>query len=259
MERTAELQVEIKERTRTERVLVQTQEELIQAAKLAVLGEMSASISHELNNPLAAIRSFAENGRRFLEKGQPERTSDNLTRISALTDRMAAISQQLKSFARKTGSDELVTASVQPVIASALELMKARLRSAQINVETSLPEEPLNGRINPIQLEQVIINLLANAAEAMSKSENKQLFITLTHSDDQLQLSIEDSGCGISQENKAKLFEPFYTTKKNGLGLGLSISRQIMQGMGGSLDIEDSPLGGARFVMTLTASVSQAG
>lgn len=123
MERTSALHAEIAERSKTESMLRQTQDELIQAAKLAVLGQMSASISHELNNPLAAIRSFADNGRRFLANGKPERTDDNLTRISALTERMAKISEQLKSFARKSNTDEKVNAQLLPIILSTKELM----------------------------------------------------------------------------------------------------------------------------------------
>lgn len=252
MERTAELQVEIAEREKTEQALRVTQNELIQAAKLAVLGEMSASISHELNNPLAAIRSFAENGKKFLDKGQPERTSDNLTRISALTDRMAKISQQLKSFARKSASEELVDAQIQPVVISALELMKTRLRSNQIQLETSFPEQALKTRINPIQLEQVVINLVSNAIEALDSSSDKKIRIELTKHNKEIILRIEDSGSGISSDVSSKLFEPFYTTKQNGLGLGLSISRQIMQSMNGQLEISDSELGGACLTISIT-------
>ncbi|WP_375753273.1 ATP-binding protein [Vibrio sp. HN007] len=253
MERTAELQVEIAEREKTEQALRMTQNELIQAAKLAVLGEMSASISHELNNPLAAIRSFAENGKKFLDKGQPERTSDNLTRISALTDRMAKISQQLKSFAKKSSSEELVEAQIQPVITSALELMKTRLRANQIELTTAFPKHRIKARINPIQLEQVLINLISNAIEALNKSEKKQIYITLTDHGEAIKLQIEDSGSGISKNVGEQLFQPFYTTKQNGLGLGLSISRQIMNSMNGTLEIEDSALGGA----CLTISIAQ--
>ncbi|HDM8072134.1 TPA: sensor histidine kinase, partial [Vibrio harveyi] len=138
MARTAELQAEIAQRIETEQTLRVTQDELVQAAKLAVLGQMSASISHELNNPLAAIRSFAENGKLFLHKEKYERTEDNLTRISALTDRMANISQQLRSFAKKTSGNELAQTHLLPVIASAKELMKPAFKSARVTLNTKL-------------------------------------------------------------------------------------------------------------------------
>jgi two-component system C4-dicarboxylate transport sensor histidine kinase DctB len=256
MERTAELQMEVDEREKTEVMLRQTQEELIQAAKLAVLGQMSASISHELNNPLAAMRSFAENGKRFLQKGKPERTVENLTRISALTDRMANISQQLKSFARKTPSDELVVAQVLPIIISSLELMKPQFKANQIQLSANIENEQLTAKVNPIQLEQVLINLQTNAmdeltSEALHSPNTRQVIVSMQETEQTIQIHIDDSGHGLKLADKTKLFEPFYTTKKNGLGLGLSISSQIMQTMGGKLDYHPSELGGARFTVSL--------
>lgn len=251
MERTAALQMEIDEREKTENRLRQTQDELIQAAKLAVLGQMSASISHELNNPLAAIRSFAENGKRFLDKGQPERTIDNLTRISALTDRMAKISQQLKSFTRKSSSDDLRTAQVYPVIVSAFELLKPQIRSAQVTLKSHVEDEEIYSKLNVIQLEQVLINLLTNAIEELKGQDTRQIELSLFADKERVLIHIDDSGSGIAQAHQEHLFEPFYTTKKNGLGLGLSISRQIMQTMGGDLTCHSSPLGGARFSISL--------
>lgn len=251
MERTAELQMEIDEREKTEVMLMQTQEELIQAAKLAVLGQMSASISHELNNPLAAIRSFAENGKRFLDRGQPERTTDNLTRISALTDRMANISQQLKSFARKTSSDELVVAQIYPIIISSMELVKPQYRTNQIQLATHIENDKLVGKVNLIHLEQVLINLMTNAMDELTNTETRKVEITLCETEAEILIHIDDSGRGLEKKDQQHLFEPFYTTKKNGLGLGLSISLHIMQTMGGDLCSGAAELGGARFTISL--------
>ncbi|HFQ5374160.1 TPA: ATP-binding protein [Vibrio vulnificus] len=252
MERTAELQAEIAQRTKTEQALRLTQDELIQAAKLAVIGQMSASISHELNNPLAAIRSFADNGRLFLEKEKYPRVDENLSRISALTERMAKISQQLRSFARKSAGDELVEARLMPVLLSANELMKPSLKSARVQLETDFPEHDIHLVINTIQLEQVLINLITNAIEAMENTEAKQLRITVDRAlEQQIRVHIDDSGPGIDPAKFAQLCEPFHTTKKNGLGLGLSISQQILAGMNGKLQVSHSPLGGARFTIML--------
>ncbi|WP_165312707.1 sensor histidine kinase [Vibrio ziniensis] len=251
MERTAKLHVEIGERIKTEQILRQTQNELIQAAKLAVLGQMSASISHELNNPLAAIRSFADNGRRFLSNGKPERTDENLERISALTVRMAKISEQLKSFARKTESDEHVEAQLLPLIINAKELMQPQFKSHYIEFEIQAPEAPVCCSINPIQLEQVIINLLTNAMQAVDEQEIKKVVLTLEEQPEHICIHVDDTGMGINLEQMKNLFEPFYTTKKNGLGLGLSISQQIMHSMGGDLTAHSSLLGGARFTIVL--------
>lgn len=251
MERTAELHAEIDERARTEQMLRQAQDELIQAAKLAVLGQMSASISHELNNPLAAIRSFADNGRRFLASGKPERAEDNLLRIAGLTDRMAKISEQLRSFARKSTVDERVTVPLLSVVVSARELMAPQIKSHRILFSLQEPETPLWVCVNPIQLEQVMINLLTNAIQALLAQEERQLDVSFSVDAHQVSIHVDDNGPGVGPMQEKSLFEPFYTTKKNGLGLGLSISQQIIRSMDGELAVGISPLGGARFTITL--------
>ncbi|MGD8118779.1 sensor histidine kinase [Vibrio sp. TRT 29B02] len=251
MERTSELQAEISERSKTEQVLRQTQNELIQAAKLAVLGQMSASISHELNNPLAAIRSFADNGRRFLERESYDRVDDNLSRISALTERMAKISNQLRTFARKSDSNDVSKLDVKPLIWSAKELLSPQCKAKQVELILELDEILPAVEVNPIQFEQVLINLVTNAIQAVEEQEKRRIKISTSVSNHQLHIFVDDNGPGIAYSEQHQLFEPFYTTKKNGLGLGLSISQQITQAMGGELDVADSPLGGARFVITL--------
>ncbi|WP_434998586.1 sensor histidine kinase [Vibrio scophthalmi] len=256
MERTAELHAENHEREKTEQVLRQTQNELIQAAKLAVLGQMSASISHELNNPLAAIRSFADNGRRFLAKGETERTDDNLSRISALTIRMAKISEQLKSFARKSDSSERHTLNLIPVVEAALALTSPQLKAKQIAVATEFTDDSVKVEVNPIQLEQVLVNLVSNAIQAIETQAERKIALSIETTDTEVHVHIDDNGDGIDDKTKMKLFEPFYTTKKNGLGLGLSISQQIMHAMEGDLTSSSSPLGGARFTLLLSKSAS---
>ncbi|MBR9787233.1 MAG: sensor histidine kinase [Vibrionaceae bacterium] len=253
MARTAELQAEIAQRTETEQTLRVTQDELVQAAKLAVLGQMSASISHELNNPLAAIRSFAENGKLFLKKEKFERVEENLSRISALTDRMANISQQLRSFAKKTSGNELTKTRLLPVVASAKELMKPAFKSARVNLSADLMAQDAEVFINTIQLEQVLVNLLSNAIEAVKDQENKQVWLSIEHdqSRNQIMVHIDDNGPGIGQRSLNELCEPFLTTKKNGLGLGLSISQQILNGMNGQLSAYNQAQGGARFSVCL--------
>ncbi|WP_428807103.1 sensor histidine kinase [Vibrio lamellibrachiae] len=251
MNRTAELHAEIAERVKTEKVLRHTQEELIQAAKLAVLGQMSASISHELNNPLAAIRSFADNGRRFLGKQKLERVDDNLSRISALTERMAKISDQLRSFARKSDQNEQSLVSIRPVIEASIELMAPQIKSNLIHFSNESSPELPKVVINHIQLEQVIVNLITNAIQALEGIANKAINMSTNVNEECLTISIDDNGLGIKAQQAQKLFEPFYTTKKNGLGLGLSISHQIIEAMGGNLSYCESNLGGACFTITI--------
>lgn len=255
LERTSELHVEIKQRIETERVLRHTQDELIQAAKLAVLGQMSASISHELNNPLAAIRSYADNGRLFLAKEKTDRVDDNLSRISALTDRMAKISHQLRSFAKKSTAEELHILQILPVLHSSRELMKPQIKSER--VKTNELPETFDACVlaNAIQLEQVIINLLTNAIQAMESQDDKQLAILLevreTDETNTLLIHVDDNGPGFTSSSSGNFFEPFHTTKKNGLGLGLSISQQIISGINGKLTTGTSTQGGARFSIEL--------
>jgi two-component system C4-dicarboxylate transport sensor histidine kinase DctB len=253
MARTAELQAEIAQRTEAEQTLRLTQDELIQAAKLAVLGQMSASISHELNNPLAAIRSFAENGKLFLKKEKFERVEDNLSRISALTDRMANISQQLRSFAKKTSGNELTKTRLLPVIASAKALMKPAFKSARVNLSADSIAQDADVLINTIQLEQVLVNLLTNAIEAVKDQEDKSVWLSveLDRNGENILIHIDDNGPGIGQQTLHELCEPFLTTKKNGLGLGLSISQQILKGMNGHLTALNRDQGGARFSLSL--------
>ena len=251
MERTSELHVEIDERVKTEKALRKTQDELIQAAKLAVLGQMSASISHELNNPLAAIRSFAENGQRFIQKQKIDRAEDNLARIVALTERMAKISQQLKSFAKRSDADELCEVSLTPIIFSTLELIQPQLKTSQVVLNYTATEDEILVWVNPIQVEQVLINLITNAIQAMALHEVKQLEISIQTHTLSVDIHIDDSGPGLDDHALSELFEPFYTTKDNGLGLGLSISQQIIHNLNGKISVTRSPLGGARFTVSL--------
>ncbi|PKF78357.1 sensor histidine kinase [Vibrio sp. vnigr-6D03] len=251
MVRTAELQEEIKVRAETESALRQTQEELIQAAKLAVLGQMSTSISHELNNPLAAIRSYADNALLFLEKSRHDKVDQNLHRISALTERMAKISQQLKAFAKKSDASDRVVTQISPVVIAARELLKPQLKDTHTQLECSGLEQTISAKINPIQLEQVLVNLFTNAIQAMEMQPQKHIQLALHATPDHVIIDIEDTGPGFANDTLNQLFEPFYTTKQNGLGLGLSISQQIMQSMDGELQASNTEHSGAKFRLLL--------
>ncbi|WP_240791483.1 ATP-binding protein [Psychromonas sp. SP041] len=258
MQRTSALQAEVEERHKAEAALRSTQKELIQSAKLAVLGQLSASISHELNNPLSAIRTYAENAVLFLERNQLEHVSNNLTRIGLLTERMAKISSQLKSFARKPNG-ELQIIALQPVIFAAHELLKPQLKANKANLTIALPDTPVNVKAEPIQLEQIIVNLLSNALQSMQHSDDKQIIIKLAVQLENKQdskgplaiIKVLDKGTGIDKEHLPHLFEPFFTTKETGLGLGLSISQQIISNMKGSLSAQNRPEAGAEFTITL--------
>jgi two-component system C4-dicarboxylate transport sensor histidine kinase DctB len=245
-----------------EQMLRSTQNELVQAGKLAMLGQMAAGVTHELNQPLAAIRAFADNARTFLQRGQAAQAEANLGHIGDASARMGAIISQLKGFARK---DEAICAvdMAKPVRASAF-MMESEFRrhgvALAIDVGSSnggaaqQPDAaPLLVAGDAVRIEQVLINLLRNALDAVEDSPERQVCIALARVDDHAEVRISDSGGGIPEQVAAHLFEPFYTTKPSGkgLGLGLAISSSIVQAMNGQLTAHNLPGGGAQFVLRL--------
>lgn len=248
--RTTDLTYEVEERKRTEIRLRETQNELIQTAKLAVLGQMSASISHELNNPLAAIHSYTENARKFLSINKVTEVDENLCRIVRLTERMSKISSQLKFFSRKSNqSMEIVT--IQRVIESAIEIVSHQYKnnSSTIIIKSHIPD--LKTRADIIQLEQILINLINNAMQAIENQSKGEVTIHIERLNQWALIHVDDNGQGVKLENIEKIFDPFFTTKKTGLGLGLSISARIMDIMNGKLSVYNLPTGGARFTISL--------
>ncbi|WP_083000274.1 sensor histidine kinase [Halomonas sp. GT] len=248
---------EIEERRRAEANLRQTQDELIQAAKLAVLGQLAAGINHELNQPLAAIRAYAENGRRFIELSRVDKADANLAQIVELTQRMADISAQLRQFSRKS-SERQETISVQACIEYALRLFHSRLRDDGIRVVQQWPEETLWVEGDLVRLEQVLVNLISNALQAMKEVSSPMLTLSVEIAQQQVMISVADNGPGIPEQHLGQIFEPFFTTKApgSGLGLGLSISSRIMEDLGGKLQVANQPTGGARFTITLPCSTT---
>jgi len=247
--RTIELSREIEERRNTEAVLRRTQDELIQAAKLAVIGQMSTGISHEINQPLAAIRSYSDNALRLLQSDRKSDVKWNLTQISELTDHMAHISSQLKLFARKTDG-EVFNVSLSNAINASCSILKPQFRKMQTELITDLPPDT-NIMANPVQLEQVLVNLFCNAMNAMEKQQQRWIKLTAAYCGEKLCVTIHDNGPGIEPEHLEQIFDPFFTTRETGLGLGLSISHRIIESMGGTLKAANHPEGGAIFTMEL--------
>jgi two-component system C4-dicarboxylate transport sensor histidine kinase DctB len=248
--RTADLQNEIDEHKQTEKTLRETQGELIQTAKLAVLGQMSASISHELNNPLAAIRSYADNARKFLSIDKDDKADDNLQRIAELTDRMSRISSQLKFFSRKS-SGQLEPVNIALVIQTAIEISRPQFKQLPINVDTQRVGSDIIAHVDIILLEQVLINLINNAIHAIGSHTPGTITIATEQDDEQIMIHVDDTGPGIDEQKLEMIFEPFYTTRESGLGLGLSISARIIDSMNGKLTAENLTMGGARFTIAL--------
>lgn len=246
---------EIEERRRAEANLRQTQDELIQAAKLAVLGQLAAGINHELNQPLAAIRAYAENARRFIELSHIEKADANLAQIVELTQRMADISAQLRQFSRKSSERQEII-SVQACIEYALRLFHSRLKESRVQVKPLWPAETLWVNADLVRLEQVLVNLIANALQAMKDTPAPILTLSADVIDKQVMIRVIDNGPGIATEHLGQIFEPFFTTKApgSGLGLGLSISSRIMDDLGGKLQVANNATGGACFTVSLPCS-----
>lgn len=245
---------EVSEREAAEQELRKTQEDLIQAGKLAALGQMSTALSHEFNQPLAAIRSYADNADILLERDRIDEARDNVQRISALTDRMASISKHLRNFARKPG-EQTGTVALKDVVRDTLELLAGKISSAQVDVDVSIEPEDLFVAAGHVRLQQVLVNLTANAIDAMQDVPRPRLEIHATRAaeDDWVQIVVRDVGPGVSDDVIEQVFDPFYTTKDvgQGLGLGLSISFNIIKDFGGMLRVANHAEGGAVFTVTL--------
>ncbi|OWW21758.1 sensor histidine kinase [Noviherbaspirillum denitrificans] len=247
-----QLQQEVAERIQAERTLRAAQEELVQAGKLAVIGQLAAGVAHELNQPLAALRTLSGNARKFLARGNQETASSNLERIDDLVDRMGELTAQLKSFARKsTGTPRPVP--VRRAVENALFLLEQRLKQARVVACIDLPEKDLNAWCDPNRLEQVLVNLAGNALDAMEGQPEPGLEISARRAGDRVQIQVRDRGPGIPTEVLSRLFEPFFTTKEagSGLGLGLAISAGIVADFGGTLSGDNHPDGGAVFTLDI--------
>ncbi|MBL8474392.1 MAG: sensor histidine kinase [Rhodocyclaceae bacterium] len=254
VERTADLEQAYQNLQREMADRKRAEEELVQAGKMAVLGQMSAGITHELNQPLAALSTLADNTQKLMDLDRRDAVQKNLAKISQIVLRMGAITSRLKSFARKS-TVELEPVPVHRAVANALFLLERRLRQTEVELQVEVPEQ-LAAQAEPVRLEQVIVNLAANAVDAMEQSPARQLSIRAEQRDDRLILSVADTGPGLADEILAHLFEPFRTTKPAGagLGLGLVISAGIVRDFGGTLVARNLPAGGAEFTLTLAAA-----
>lgn len=250
------LKQEVLEREQAQQELVRAQDELVQAGKLSALGTMSASISHELNQPLAAIRSYADNAGVLLDHQRTEDARGNLRLISQLTERMASIIAHLRAFARR---DRHAPESValQPAIDDALALLAKRRRAMEVELIRDLPEATLWVQAGETRLRQVLGNLLANALDALSeRAQPRRIWISAEPTAAGVDLHLRDNGPGFSSEALQRAREPFFTTKTSaqGLGLGLAICDTLMRALGGELLFANHPDGGAQLTLRLRAA-----
>ena len=247
------LKSEVAERQRAEQTLRAAQDELVQAAKLAVLGQMATGITHELSQPLGAIRTLAANAAEFMRRGDLATAEQNLGIVGQLSAQMGGIIGPLKTFARKSPAVPAAV-DVAQAVDSALFLFEQRLRKQSVAVDRKFGANSWIAWCDGNRLQQVLVNLIGNAIDAMAERPERRLsFAVEAAGDDRLALSVADTGTGFSPSALAHLFEPFFTTKQpgEGLGLGLTISRDILRDFGGDLLAEPAPGGGARFVVLL--------
>ena len=245
----ARLQREIAEREKVQETLAVAEQTLAQSSKLAALGEMSAAVSHELNQPLAAMKTYLAGARLLLRRNRPEEALSSFQRIDDLIERMGAITRQLKSYARKSG-DQLTPVNMGEALASALSMMEPQLKQRRIRITRALPDNPVMVMGDRIRIEQVLINLLRNAMDATQTVAEPEIDIILA-AGETATLTVRDNGEGIKDLDN--LFEPFYTTKKpgEGVGLGLAISSGIVNDLGGRLTARNAKGGGAVFEVQL--------
>lgn len=235
----------------TEHLLRSTQNELVQAGKLAMLGQMAAGVTHELNQPLAAIRTFADNAVTFLSRGQADRAGENLSHISAASARMGTIIAQLKGFARKSHESVSTVDLTKSIEVSAL-LLQNDFQHYQVRLDIDIQDRVMVMG-DEVRAEQVLINLIRNALDAVKAMENRTVTVTLRREGTDAVIRIRDTGAGIPAHVAPHLFEAFFTTKPSGegLGLGLAISSSIIQAMNGQLTAQNHAQGGAEFLVRL--------
>jgi len=246
---------EVDVRREAEERLRKTQAELVQTAKLAALGQMSAALSHEFNQPLAAIRTYADNATRFLERGATSEVAGNLSRINSLVDRMAELSRTLLSFSRKPGAT-IGPVPLGTILEEALLLARPRARAAGVAIEVGDTVGGLQVQGGRIRLGQVFVNLVNNAIDALGETRDGVVEITARQVDDRIVVKVTDNGPGIAPEALGKVFDPFFTTKGvgEGIGVGLSIVDNIIRDFDGTITASNRPEGGACFTISLRAA-----
>ncbi len=251
-EANADLQHASQRQAETDRRYRSAREELAQASRLGSIGQITAGVAHEINQPVAAIRTFAENSLRFLDRDQPDKARGNLDNIVDLTARVGAITNELRNFARRQPTP-LGPVALQSAIDGTLLLIGDRLRAQGIALDIALETPDAAVHADRVRLEQVLVNLLQNAAEALQNVDTPRIELR-AHGADPVFVDICDNGPGVPAALAPQLFTPFVTGRPDGLGLGLAIAGTIMDDFGGSLSLIPSPLGGAGFRLELKAA-----
>ncbi len=242
---------DVTDRKQSEARLRKAQEDLVQAAKMAVLGQMSAGISHELNQPLEALQAYVDNVELLLKEKRYDEVRSNFVAISDMTRRAGKIISNIKNQVQQQPQEKLPVL-IKTIMESALAFMQIGNRLDGIEIVRMYQAEPAWVMGEAVQLEQVFLNLIGNGVDAMQHSSNRRMILIITSTSDQVWVTIRDSGPGICKSVMPKIFDPFFTTKSSqkGLGLGLAISSSIIQEFGGTLEASNHPEGGAQFTLT---------
>ncbi|MES2665469.1 MAG: ATP-binding protein [Pseudomonadota bacterium] len=251
------IEAEVAERRAAEAELRRTQADLVQAGKLAALGQMSAALSHEINQPLAAARNYADSAAILIDRGEAARAKENVGQILSLIDRMAAIARHLRNVARKPDAP-LKDIALAAAVDEALVVAASRLEG--MTVVVALPDDLPLVRAGPVRLQQVLVNLLSNAADAVQDAADRRIELSAKVAGARVLLQVRDHGPGVAPAIADRIFDPFFTTKRvgSGLGLGLSISYNIMKDFGGDLRVANAPGGGAVFTVDLAVAARRA-
>ena len=246
------LAAEIEERVAAEAQLKAAQNELVQAGKLAALGQLGVGITHEINQPLTAISSHLHTAGRHMEKGQVDKAQNSLDKIALLLSKITRITKHLKAFARVAGA-ELTPVCLDTVIQDAIELMSSQIIDQHCTLDYQSNSTSLYVLAEPIRLEQVMVNLISNGVDALSSASVKELSIKVYEQNERVMIDVSDTGIGIEESQLEQIFDPFFTQKEvgQGLGLGLSISYNIVQDFGGQIRVSSTPEVGSRFTLEL--------
>jgi two-component system C4-dicarboxylate transport sensor histidine kinase DctB len=256
IEEAANMTLEARVEKRTAQLKL-AQYQLIQAGKLTALGEMSAGISHELNQPLAAMQNYAENGAKMLDRDRVQDAKDNFGLINEQIHRATRIISSLRAFARKE-KETVEPVNLTDIIDDSLRLADKRIIDAGVTVQRLIGGQTVMVMGGHVRLQQVVINLLTNALDSLDQSEEKEIIISLSQTAQTATLIIRDTGEGL--QSPERVFEPFYSTKdigsSKGMGLGLSISYGIVGSFGGEMSCQNHPDGGAEFSVVLQKAMS---
>lgn len=227
-------------------------EELAHANRIGSIGQITAGVTHEINQPVAAIQTFAANARKFIDRGSYGSANDNLTQIVQLTERIGKITGELRGFARR-GTPAIGPVELEAVFTGALLLVSDRMASAGVVMDHKGNTSGIVVMADKIRLEQVLINLIQNAIDATTGTPNARIILSVATGDD-VTITVADNGPGIPADIADAVFTPFVTGKPSGLGLGLGIARDIVRDFGGRLEVIESPLGGAAFAIHLRSA-----